>query len=163
AALGAPPQGTAPDLILHNGKIVTVDRAFSVHQALAVRDGRIARVGAERDILALRGPSTRVVDLHGRTLIPGLIDSHVHPTDASMTEFDHAIPEMESIRDVLDYIRARAAALGPGRWIQVSQIFITRLREQRYPSRAELDEAAPRNPVVFATGPDASLNTLALR
>jgi predicted amidohydrolase YtcJ len=70
---------------------------------------------------------------------------------------------METIADVLDYVKARAAALGPGKWVSVSQVFITRLREQRYPTREELDRAAPKNPVVFRTGPDASLNSLAMK
>ena len=80
-----------------------------------------------------------------------------------MTEFDHEVPEMESIDDVLAYVKARAKAVGEGKWVEVSQVFITRLKEQRYPTRQELDEAAPKNPVVFSTGPDASLNTLALK
>src|SRR5256884_423472 len=70
---------------------------------------------------------------------------------------------MESIPDVLDYIQARARAVPEGEWIEVHQVFITRLREQRYPTRAELDRAAPRHPVLFATGPDAALNSLALK
>jgi hypothetical protein len=70
---------------------------------------------------------------------------------------------MESIEDVLTYIKARATTLGPGKWVEVHQVFITRLREQRYPTRAELDRVAPENPVLFATGPDGSLNTLALK
>ena len=96
-------------------------------------------------------------------VLPGLIDSHMHPTGACMTEFDHPIPEMETIGDVLDYIQARAEALGEGKWIVVRQVFITRLKEQRYPTREELDQAAPKNPVLFSTGPDASLNSLALK
>jgi predicted amidohydrolase YtcJ len=163
AAAASTAQVESPDLIVHGGKIVTVDRAFAVRSALAVQGGRIARIGSDPEVLALRGPRTRVVDLGGKTVVPGLIDSHVHPTDASMTEWDHPIPDMETVGDVLDYVRARARALGPGPWISVEQVFITRLREQRYPTRAELDAAAPGNPVVFATGPDASLNTLALR
>src|SRR5207302_10650514 len=95
--------------------------------------------------------------------LPGLIDSHVHPTSACMTEFDHPIPEMETIKDVLDYIKGRARVLAPGEWVVVRQVFITRLREQRYPTRAELDAAAPRHPVLYSTGPDASLNSLALK
>jgi len=94
--------------------------------------------------------------------MPGLIDSHVHPR-AAMFEFDHDVPAMESIADVLAYVKDRAAKLGEGKWVSVSQVFITRLKEQRYPTRAELDEAAPKNPVLFSTGPDASLNTLALQ
>jgi len=87
----------------------------------------------------------------------------VHPSDAAMTEFDHPIPSMDSIAEVLGHIRDRAAALNPGQWIELRQVFITRLKERRYPTRAELDEAAPLNPVLFATGPDASVNSLALK
>jgi len=151
------------DLILHHGKIVTVDRAFSIRQALAVKDDRIIRVGTDAEVLESRGPRTTLVDLGGKTVLPGLIDSHVHPIDASVIEFDHPIPDMESIADVLNYIHGRALAVGSGKWIVVRQVFITRLKEQRYPSRAELDSAAPQNPVLFATGPDASLSTLALK
>jgi predicted amidohydrolase YtcJ len=153
----------APDLILHHGKIVTVDDRFSIREAVAVRDGRILRVGSNAAVLRTKGPRTRLVDLRGRTVLPGLIDSHTHPNGACMTEWDHPIPPMETIADVLQYIRGRAAASQPGDWITVRQVFITRLKEQRYPTRAELDEAAPRNPVLFSTGPDASLNTLALQ
>jgi predicted amidohydrolase YtcJ len=155
--------GDGPDLILHRGKIVTVDKQFTIHQALAVRSGKILRVGSNEDILKTKGPETQLVDLEGKTVLPGLIDSHVHPNGACMIEFDHPIPEMETIADVLAYIRDRAKALSKGEWIQVHQVFITRLREQRYPTRQELDEAAPDNPVVFATGPDASLNTRAMK
>jgi predicted amidohydrolase YtcJ len=151
------------DFILHNGKIVTVDRAFTISQALAVKGDRLIRVGANQDVLALRRPKTTVIDLAGKMVLPGLIDSHTHPADACLTEFDHPVPEMETISDVLDYIRARAAAVGAARWVIVRQVFITRLKEQRYPTRAELDQAAPENPVLFATGPDASLNSLALK
>ena len=151
------------DLILHHGKIVTVDKQFSIHQALAIRDGRIVRVGNDAEVFKLKGPDTQLIGLEGKTVLPGLIDSHVHPNGACMTEFDHPIPEMETIADVLGYVRGRAKALAKGEWIQVRQVFITRLREQRYPTRKELDEAAPDNPVVFSTGPDASLNSLAMK
>lgn len=155
--------GENADLILHHGKIVTVDKQFSIHQALAVRDGKILRVGDNQEVLKTKGPHTQLLDLEGKMVLPGLIDSHVHPNSACMTEFDHPIPEMERIADVLAYIKGRAKALAKGEWIQVRQVFITRLREQRYPTRQELDKAAPDNPVVFSTGPDASLNTLALK
>jgi predicted amidohydrolase YtcJ len=153
----------APDLIVHHGRIVTVDAAFSVQEAMAVEGNRIVRVGGNDEILNLKGAGTMVMDLQGLMVLPGLIDSHTHPESACMTEFDHPIPDMETIADVLQYIRQRATVLGPGKWVEVHQVFITRLREQRYPTRAELDEAAPKNPVIFATGPDASLNTLALK
>jgi predicted amidohydrolase YtcJ len=150
------------DLILHGGKIVTADERFSVHQAMAVRDDRVAKIGSDDEVRALRGERTKVIDLGGKSVLPGLIDSHVHPTGAAMHEFDHEIPEMRTISDVLGYIKSRADTLNDGEWIVVSQVFITRLAEQRYPTREELDRAAPSNPVMFSTGPDASLNSLAL-
>jgi predicted amidohydrolase YtcJ len=151
-----------PDLILHNGRIATVDVGFSVRQAMAVTKDRIIATGSNQEILPQRGPQTEVVDLDGRLVLPGLMDSHAHPVGASMIEFDHVLPTMETIGQVLDYVRARARVVAEGEWIVVRQVFITRLAEQRYPSRRELDLAAPRHPVMFATGPDASLNTLAL-
>src|SRR5256885_7131106 len=120
-------------------------------------------VRTDTEVLKLKGPQTQIIALKGRMVLPGLMDSHVHPGTAAMTEFDHPVPTMESIADVLEYIRQRAAAVGEGKWVNVSQVFITRLKEQRYPTRQELDRVAPNNPVVFATGPDASLNTLALK
>ena len=152
-----------PDLILHHGKVVTVDSNFSLHAALAIRGDRIVQVGSDEQILKLKGEGTRLVDLNGQMVLPGLIDSHMHPTSAAMTEFDHVIPSMETIADVLRYILGRTSVIKEGEWIVVQQVFITRLRERRYPTRAELDQVAPRHPVVFRTGPDASLNTLALR
>jgi hypothetical protein len=152
-----------PDLILHHGKIVTVDEAFSIHQALSVKDGRILKVGSNEAVLADRGAKTESLDLRGRMVLPGLMDSHAHPADACLTELDHPIPPMARIQDVIDYIQSRARVLKEGDWIEVRQVFITRLREQRYPTRAELDRAAPKHPVIFATGPDASLNSLALK
>ena len=151
------------DLILLHGKVVTVDRGFSIRQAFAVKGDRLLRVGTDQEVLETRGPGTTTVDLAGKMVLPGLIDSHTHPTGACMTEFDHPIPDMETIADVLAYVGARAEALGAGRWVVLRQVFITRLAERRYPTRDELDRAAPRNPVLFATGPDASLNSMALK
>ena len=152
-----------PDLILHNGKIITVDSQFSVREAMAVTAGRITSVGVNNEILKEKGPRTEIIDLKGRTVLPGLIDSHAHPTGAAMTEFDHPIPDMETIQNVLDYIKERARVVPKGEWIVLQQVFITRLKEQRYPTRTELDMAAPGHPVAFRTGPDASVNTLALK
>lgn len=151
-----------PSLILHGGTIVTVDDRFSIAEAIAIDGDTIAAVGTTEAVLKLAGPQTQTIDLDGKTVLPGLIDSHVHPLGASMYEFDHPVPEMDTVADVLTYIANRAAALPDGEWIKLQQVFITRLRDQRYPTRAELDRAAPKNPVVFRTGPDASLNSLAL-
>src|SRR2546426_10961379 len=70
------------DLILHHGKVAAVDERFSIHEALAVEGGRIAQVGSSDDVLKRRGPRTEVVDLEGRLVLPGLMDSHAHPADA---------------------------------------------------------------------------------
>jgi len=151
------------DLILHNGKVVTVDKKFTVAQALAIQGKKIVAVGTDADVLKHRGERTQVIDLKGQMVLPGLIDSHVHPTGACMHEFDHALPDFETVAEVIDYVKARARVLREGEWIILNQVFITRLREPRYPTKAELDAAAPKHPVLFATGPDASLNTLALQ
>ena len=160
--VGRPAMAEA-DVILHHGKIVTVDKAFSIHQALAIEGNRILDIGTDENLMKLKRSRTALVDLQGRMVLPGLMDSHTHPLAAALTEFDHPVPQMDTIQDVLDYIRSRTQAVAEGDWIVVQQVFITRLREQRYPTRAELDQVAPRHPVMFRTGPDASLNSLALR
>ncbi|HUS37174.1 MAG TPA: amidohydrolase, partial [Verrucomicrobiae bacterium] len=152
-----------PDLILHGGKVVTVDNAFSIREAVSISNGKIQQVGSSAEILKSRGPKTDVIDVKGRMVLPGLMDSHSHPADAAMFEFDHAVPDMETIADVLAYIRERARVVPAGSWIEVHQVFITRLKEQRYPTRSELDSAAPQHPVIFATGPDCALNTMAMK
>ena len=156
------PDETA-DLILRNGKIITADSSFTIVQAMAVKDNKILKVGSNRKILKLKGPETELIDLQGKSVLPGLIDSHVHAIDAALSEFDHSIPDMETISDVLGYIQSRTKVLEEGKWIVVKFVFITRLKEQRYPTRAELDSVAPHHPVMFVTGPDASLNSLALK
>jgi hypothetical protein len=152
-----------PDLIIHHGKILTVDSNFGAVDAMVIQGDRILATGSNDRILALAGPKTRQIDLHGKTVLPGLIDSHLHAVNSAMYEFDHPVPDMETLGDVLKYIQARAAALPKGEWVTLSQVFITRLRDQRYPTRQELDKAAPNNPVFFRTGPDAVLNSLALK
>jgi predicted amidohydrolase YtcJ len=119
------------DLIIHNGRVVTADTGFAIHQAMAIRGNRIHAVGTNEDILRLKTAGTELLDLGGKMVLPGLIDSHVHCGGAAMTEFDHPIPQMDSVADVLDYIRGRAARRD-GQWIVAQQIFITP-REQRYP------------------------------
>ncbi|MBS0206709.1 MAG: amidohydrolase [Planctomycetes bacterium] len=151
-----------PDLIVHHGKFATVNNMFSIVEAMAVRGDRIQAVGTNGDILKLSGPATKLIDLRGQTVIPGLCDSHVHATGAALYEYDHPIPEMDTVADVLKYIGSRAEALPDGDWIVVRQVFITRLRDQRYPTRRELDSVSPKNPVMFSTGPDCVCNSLAL-
>jgi predicted amidohydrolase YtcJ len=153
----------AADVILHNTRVLTVDANNSIASAVAIAGDKIIAVGDDATVLKLKGPQTQVLDLNGKVVLPGLIDSHVHPVGAAMHEFDHAIPDMNSIQDVLDYVAARAKVVEPGKWITVRQVFITRLKERRYPTKAELDAAAPNHPVEFGTGPDSSVNSLALK
>src|SRR6266545_1061541 len=97
------------DLILHNGKVVTVDAAFRVMEAIALKGGRITATGTSAEILkAERSPRTRVVDLGGKTVLPGLIDAHVHPLEAGLSEFRGSLPVLDSIAAIQNYIRAAA-------------------------------------------------------
>ena len=123
-------QEPAPDAVFFGGHVLTVDAAFTVREAFAVRGGKIMAVGSSREIRALaREGFTAVRDLGGRTVLPGLIDSHVHAPAAAVFEFDHEIPNMETIREVLDYIAARVRVVPAGGWISLQQVFITRLKE----------------------------------
>ncbi|MEZ5399935.1 MAG: amidohydrolase [Bryobacteraceae bacterium] len=151
------------DLVVHSAKVVTVDAGFRVAQAFAVRGDRVVAVGTNAAMLRMAGPKTERVDAGGRVVLPGLADTHVHAGSAALYEFDHTVPDMETVEDVLHYVGERAKVVPEGAWIRVSQVFITRLRDQRFPTRAELDRVAPKHPVYFSTGPDASLNSLALQ
>ena len=151
------------DLILYNGKIVTVDPNFSIRQAVAIKNGRIAAVGANQAILkAERGPSTRVIDLGGRTVLPGLIDSHLHPLEAGLSEFREPLPPLDSFAAIQDYIRAQARKTPKGQWIIVPRTFPTRLKELRMPTREVLD-VATEHPVLFDASYVVVVNTLALK
>lgn len=164
SALSAQAQDTARvDTIYYNGKVVTVDSQSKVAQAFAVSGEKIVAVGDDTLVRKFAQKETVLKDLQGKMVLPGLIDSHVHAPDASMFEWDHPIPEMETIQDVLSYIRSRSEVLEPGKWIFVSQVFVTRLTDQRFPTRYELDQVAPKHPVFFRTGPDGALNSLALK
>ncbi len=151
------------DLILHHGKIVQVDKEFNIAEAIAVDEGKILAVGSNEDVLKYATDATLNVNLQGKMVLPGLIDSHVHATDAAVYEFDHSVPDVATLDDVLKYIASRAETLEDGQWIRVQQMFITRLEERRFPTRAELDQVAPDNPVIFRTGPDIAVNSLALK
>src|SRR4051794_6585634 len=102
-------QEPPPTHIFHHGKILTVDPQFHVVEAIAIRDGHVIATGTNTEIAQLAGSATEQVDLVGKTVLPGLIDSHVHAPAASMYEFEQPVPDMESIDDVLAYFRDRAA------------------------------------------------------
>lgn len=151
------------DLILHNGRIVTVDASFSVQQAVAAKNGRITAVGDSQSVLSQeRGAKTRVIDLHGRTVLPGLIDSHVHPLGAGLSEFRSPLPVLDSYAAVRNYVLARARVTPRGKWIVVPRTFPTRLSEMRMPTR-ELLDAAKEHPVMFDASYVAVVNSMGLK
>ncbi len=137
------------DTILLNGKIVTLDATTPAAEALAVRDGKIMAVGKSDDIRKLAGSRTRTVDLGGRTVIPGLIDSHMHAIRAAMfyaTEVNWI--GTKSIPDAMARIKATAQRAKPGQWIIVAGGWTPQqFAEKRRPTQAELVAAAPDNPV----------------
>lgn len=140
--------------VLLNGKILTVDPKFSVAQALAIRDGRIIAVGSSTDVSKAAGSQAHVIDLGGRTVIPGLIDSHMHAIRAALS-FSTEVNWIgtRSLAEALDRIRQAAHAMAPGAWLIVAGGWNPRqFRENRRPTQAELVEAAPENPVYVQLG-----------
>ncbi len=143
-------QQQPPELILSNGKIITVDDRFSIAQAVAIRGDRIIAVGTNQEIARLAGPSTRTMDLAGRAVIPGLIDNHIHLLRAANTwtrelRFDG----VESRKRAIDMIRARAKNVGPGEWVyNIGGWTHQQFADDPKPfTREELDRIAPQNPV----------------
>ena len=136
-------QAPPPDTILINGRLVVYNGAPA--QALAVRDGKIAALGTSTDIRALAGPVTRVIDLGGRTVIPGLIDSHIHAIRAglSYTTEVHWFGA-RTLKEALDRLRAAAQRTPKGTWLIVAGGWIDRqFEEGRRPTQTEILAAAP--------------------
>jgi predicted amidohydrolase YtcJ len=133
----------SPDTVLVNGKIVVYDAAPA--QALAVRDGKIAAIGSTAEIRALAGALTRVIDLGGRTVIPGLIDSHIHAIRAGLTYTTEVHwTGARTLSAALDRIRAAARTAPKGSWLIVAGGWTERqFAEDRRPTQAELAAAAP--------------------
>jgi predicted amidohydrolase YtcJ len=164
AAAAGPASAQAPDTVLVNGKIVTVDDRFTIAQALAIKGERILKVGTTAEVEALRGPQTRVIDLAGRTVIPGLIDNHAHWVRAAEHDelrFDGVTSRQQALKMLADRVHSVPA----GQWIVVlggwSEEQFT--DEPRGFSLEELDRIAPNNPVVLqAVYNHSYLNSVAL-
>jgi predicted amidohydrolase YtcJ len=150
----APVAAQAPDTILVNGKILTVDQQFSTREALAIRDGRIVALDTSANIRKLAGRQTRVIDAQGRTVIPGLIDSHLHAIRAAQT-FATEVNWIgaASLTEALGRISEAARTMKPGAWLIVAGGWnVQQFRENRRPAQAELVAAAPGNPVYVQLG-----------
>ncbi|MGE0131771.1 MAG: amidohydrolase [Blastocatellales bacterium] len=160
SALQPGPQ--AADTIYFNGKIVTMWEAHPVVEAAAIRGNRFLAVGSNVEVLKTAGPQTKKIDLGGRTVLPGLIDSHTHPISAALSERDGPLPAFNSIADIQAYIRRRAAQLPKDRVILVPKVFSPRLKERRYPTRYELDAAAADRPVIADNGYAGVVNSFLL-
>jgi hypothetical protein len=152
----------AADLILHHGKIVTMDPLVSIYESVAIQDGRIVAVGTNQAVLEQQGgPSTPMLDLEGRMVLPGLVDSHVHALSAGLSEFREPLPPLDSFPAIQDYIRKQAKTTRRGEWIIVPRTFPTRLAGMRMPTREVLD-VAPQHAVLFDASYTVVVNSYAL-
>jgi len=152
-----------PDAIYYNGKIVTVDSAFTIAQAVAIKGDRFLAVGTDKEILSLAGEKTKRMDLEGATVVPGLIEAHAHPEDASLSELENPLPNPRTVDELLAWIEKQAQLKPDGEWIIHPVLFSTRLRELRAPTLAELDRVAPHNPVFLDGSYGGSINSAAMR
>jgi predicted amidohydrolase YtcJ len=156
----------APDLIVHNAKISTMDPARPGASALGIRDGRIVAVGTDQDVLASKGPGTKVIDAGGRRVIPGLYDSHLHIIRGGLNyNLELRWDGVPSLADAMRLLREQVARTPQGQWVRVVGGFAElQFAERRLPTLAELNEAAPDTPVFILHLYDrALLNRAALR
>ncbi len=144
------PRAPAPDLVFFNGKIITVDRGFAVHEAVAIIGDRIMAVGNDDQMRTVAGSTTRMIDLKGHAVIPGLMDNHIHAAGGGPGV---DLSRARSMADVSAAIQARAQVTKPGQLIlSNSDWHEAQLKEQRLPLRDDLDKIAPQHPVVLVRG-----------
>jgi predicted amidohydrolase YtcJ len=141
------------DLVLRGGKVITVDRDWRIAQAIAVKDGRFLAVGDDAAIARHIGPSTQVIELAGKTVVPGLIDSHLHQLFAGLNGPAVQLLGARSVAEVQSAIGERVARTPPGQWVMASSGWHESiLAEGRMPTRFELDKVSPDNPVFIPRG-----------
>ncbi len=160
-AIASPAWSQSADTILVNGKILTVDSQFSTREAIAIRDGKITAVGSNSEVRKQAGPRTRVIDLQGRTVIPGFIDSHIHAIRAGQT-FTTEVNWVgaTSIAEAMNRIHEASLAKKPGSWLIVAGGWhAEQFKEKRRPTQADLVAAAPNNPVYVQLGYDWEVMT----
>jgi predicted amidohydrolase YtcJ len=152
--LAAPACSQQADTVLIDGKIVTVDDQFPAREALAIRDGRIIALGTTAEVRKLAGAKSRVIDLKGHTVIPGLIDSHMHAIRAALS-FSTEVNWIgaTSLAEAVGRIHEASQTMKPGAWLIVAGGWnVQQFREKRRPTQAELLAAAPNNPVYVQLG-----------
>lgn len=160
-----------PHTIYVNGTIITMGGSTPTVEAVAVSEDRIVAVGRERDIRAIAVAETRVVDLRGRTMLPGFVDAHSHfPSGGINALFvvnlsSPPVGEVSSVDDVVAALRKKAEATPAGAWIRGAGYDQTLLKEGRHPTRADLDRASSQHPILIthASGHLAVANSMALR
>jgi hypothetical protein len=151
------------DLVLLNGKIITMDPQFSFAEAVAIKQDKIIAVGTNKEIKKRIGAETKSINLAGKTVIPGLIDFHTHADGAAVSELDEPIPDVHTIAELLAWIKNQTTIKKQGEWIIHPKIFFTRLRELRQPSLAELDSVAPNHPVFLNGSYGGMINSAAMQ
>jgi predicted amidohydrolase YtcJ len=154
--------GADPDVVLHSGRFYTVQPGNPQVTAIAIRDGRILAVGADKDVLAMAGKKTRRVDLAHRRVLPGFNDAHAHPWASGLEQLKKVACDKTSIDEILVALRTRAADTPPGRWVQ--GYLYDDGKTPRPLTRADLDAAVPDHPVIVTHrgGHTAYVNSAAL-
>lgn len=156
--------GIFADSVYYDGKIVTVDKSFSTAQALAVLDGKIIAVGSDKQVLALAGPKTVKVDLHGHTVLPGLSDDHYHYLSNASNDFrEISLVRAGSFEEFLATIKKAADAAPAGKVLATQSGWLPDQFGGRLPNKADLDSVAPNNPLLVRGGHTMYLNSAALK
>ncbi len=157
------------DLILRNGKIITMDATRSGVTSIAVRSGRILAAGSDSEIATCSNARTQIINLQGQTVLPGLIDVHTHALNWAegllRNDIDPGYPKVHSIAQILKLIGERSASYPPGKWIIGAGWDESKLAEHRYITRKDLDAVSPNNPVWLEhfTGHLGVANSIALK
>jgi hypothetical protein len=152
-----------PDLVLHNGNIVTVNPRQPRAEAIAIAGDRIIAVGSSDDVLNLANGSTKKLDLGGHTVVPGFIDAHTHPAYSGRRHLRFLDCDLRSIGAIQALVRESAAKMPAGDWVVGFKYDDTKTKERRFITREELDAAAPQHPVYIGHrgGHTAYVNSLA--
>lgn len=159
----AAPLACAASAVYFNGKVITMSAGSRLAQAFLIEGNRFTRVGLNDEVLRAAPPGIPRIDLKGRTVVPGLNDSHTHPIMAAMAEQEGEVPVMDSIADIQAYVKRIAASTPSSRLIFVPKVYSTRLRERRYPTRWELDAVSGDHEAMTDNSYASVLNSKLLR